>query len=142
MQFLVPLAALLGLELDTMKERFKRTFAGNAIMIVFALIGGVFLLVAGYLGLSVAIGAIYAALVFAAAFLLAVLLVHLSLKAQAARERREAAEKRRSGEAGAFVTTAALTALPVLLRSPMLRNFGLPAAAIAAVLLLRGGKNN
>ena len=142
MQFLVPLAALLGFELDTMKERFKRTFAGNAIMIVFALIGGVFLLVAGYLGLSAAIGAIYAALVFAAAFLLAVLLVHLSLKAQAARERREAAEKRRSGEAGAFVTTAALTALPVLLRSPMLRNFGLPAAAIAAVLLLRGGKNN
>ena len=142
MQFLVPLAALLGLELDTMKERFKRTFAGNAIMIVFALIGGVFLLVAGYLGLSVAIGAIYAALVFAAAFLLAALLVHLSLQAQAARERREAAEKRRSGEAGAFVTTAALTALPVLLRSPMLRNFGLPAAAIAAVLLLRAGKNN
>ena len=142
MQFLVPLAALLGLELDTMKERFKRTFAGNAIMIVFALIGGVFLLVAGYLGLSAAIGAIYAALVFAAAFLLAALLVHLSLQAQAARERREAAEKRRSGEAGAFVTTAALTALPVLLRSPMLRNFGLPAAAIAAVLLLRGGKNN
>ena len=142
MHLLVPLAALLGLELETMKERFKRTFAGNAIVIVFAAIGFVFLLIGGYLSLSIAIGAIYAALVFAIAFLLASFAVHLSLQAQAARERRAAAEKRRSGEAGAFVTTAALTALPALLRSPMVRNLGLPAAAIAALLLLRGGKND
>jgi choline-glycine betaine transporter len=142
MQLLVSLAALLGLELETMKDRFKRAFAGNAIVIVFAAIGLVFLLVAGYLSLSLAVGAINAALAFAAIFLLIALAVHLSLKAQAARERRVAAEKHRSGEAGAFVTTAALTALPALLRSPMVRNLGLPAAAIAALLLLRGGKHD
>ena len=142
MHLLVPLAALLGLELDTMKDRLKRTFAGNAIVIVFSVTGLVFLLIGGYLGLSIAIGAIYAALAFAAVFLLASLAVHLSLRAQAARERRAAAEKRRSGEAGAFVTTAALTALPALLRSPMVLKLGLPAAAVTALLLLRGGKND
>ena len=141
MGFLAPLAALLGFELETMKERFKRTFAGNAIMIVFAMIGLVFLLVAGFLGLSVSIGPIYAALVFGAVFLLASLIVHLSLRAEAARDRRAAAEKRRSGEAGAFVTTAALTALPVMLRSPMVRTIGLPVAAVAALLFLRGGRD-
>lgn len=142
MNFLVPLATLLGFELETMKDRFKRAFASNAIMIVFAVIGLVFLLIAGYLGLSLAIGGIYAALVFAGAFLLAALFVHLGFKAQIAKEQRIAVEKRRSGEAGAFATTAALTALPVILRSPIIRNFGLPVAAIAAALLLRGGKND
>jgi hypothetical protein len=75
-------------------------------------------------------------------FLIAAFAIYLGLRAAAARERRAAAEKRRTSEAGAFATTAALTALPVLLRSPMVRTFALPAAAIAAVLLIRGNKND
>jgi hypothetical protein len=39
------------------------------------------------------------------------------------------------------VTTAAITALPVLLRSPLLRTLGIPAAALAAFLLVRGGSD-
>jgi hypothetical protein len=142
MNLLVPLAALLGFELEAVKERMKHTLAGNALMVVLGLIGVIFLLVAGYLGLSAAIGPLYAALVFAAAFLLAAFAVHLSLKAGAARDRRAAAEKRRSSETGAFVTTAALTALPVLLKSPLVRTLGLPAAAVAALLLLRGNRHD
>jgi fatty acid desaturase len=142
MNLLVPLAALLGLEMDAVKERLKRSLFGNAVMIVLALIGTCFLLAAAFFALAAAIGLIYAALVLAAVFLVAAFAVHLSLKAGAARERRAAAEKRRSGEAGAFATTAALTALPVVLRSPALRTLAIPAAAIAAVLLIRGNKHD
>lgn len=138
MHLLVPLAALLGFEADAVKERLKHALVGNAIMAVLALIGVCFLLAAAFFALSAGIGPIYAALVLAAVFLLAAFAVHLSLRASAARERRAAAEKRRSSEAGAFATTAALTALPVLLRSPAVRTLALPAAAVAALVLLGG----
>ena len=40
----------------------------------------------------------------------------------------------------ALLTTAIITAIPMLLRSPLLREIGLPAgAAIASALLLRKG---
>jgi uncharacterized membrane protein len=139
MNILVPLAALLGFEADAVKERFKRTLVGNAIMAVLAMIGLCFLLAAAFFALSAAISPIYAALVLAAVFLVAAFAVHLTLRASAARERRAALLKRRSSEAGAFATTAALTALPVVLKSPAIRSLALPAVAIAAIVLL-GGK--
>jgi hypothetical protein len=142
MNFLVPLAALLGFEAESVKERIKRMLFGNAVLIVLALMGASFLLAAAFFALTALIGPIYAALCFAAIFLLAAFAVHLSIKAGAARDRRAAVEKRRSSETGAFVTTAALTALPVLLRSPAFRTLGLPAAAIAALFFIRGNKRN
>ena len=140
MHLLVPLAGLLGLEVAAVKERIMRSLVGSAIMIVFALVGVSFLLAAAFFAISTAIGPIYSALTLAGIFLLAALAVYLSLRAGAARARLAAAEKRRSSEAGAFATTAALTALPVLLRSPAVRTLALPAAAIAAVFLVRGGR--
>ncbi|WP_108397055.1 hypothetical protein [Devosia submarina] len=136
MNLLVPLAALLGFEADAVKERFKRTLMGNAIMAMLAVIGVCFLLVAAFFALSAAIGPIYAALVLAGVFLLAAFAVHLTLRASAVREHRAALEKRRSSEAGAFATTAALTALPVVLKSPAIRTLFLPAAVVAAIVLL------
>jgi choline-glycine betaine transporter len=141
MNFLVPLAALLGFELETMKDRLQRTIFGNAIMVVLSLIGIGFLLAAAFLALAAITGAIYSALIFAAVFLVCAFGLHLSLKASAAKERRAAAAKRHSGETSAFVTTAALTALPVLLRSPLARTVGIPAAAIAALLLFRSKRD-
>jgi hypothetical protein len=141
MHLLAPLAALLGIEVEAITERVRNTIIVNAVMIGLALFGIGFLVVAGFLALAELYGAIYAALIFAAAFLVLALAVFLGTRIGESRRRRELADKRRSSETGAFVTTAALTALPVLLKSPLLRTIGLPAAALAAYLLVRGGSD-
>lgn len=142
MNLLVPLAALLGIEVEAITERVKGLVIANAVMVVFGLAGAGFLIAAGYIALSDALGPLYAALIFAAVFLLLALAVYLGMQIGASRHRREIADKRRSSETSAFVTTAALTALPVLLKSPLVRTLGLPAAAIAAFMLLRNADKN
>ena len=142
MHFLLPLAALLGIEVEAITNRVKTTIIVNAVMIVFGLAGLSFLVAAGFVALAEIVGAIYAALIFAAAFLLLALAVYLGSRIGESRRRREIADKRRSSETSAFVTTAALTALPVLLKSPLLRTIALPAAAIAAFMLVRNSGDN
>lgn len=141
MHLLAPLAALLGIEVEAITERVRNTIIVNAVMIGLALIGVSFLVAAGFFALANLYGVIYAALIFAAAFLALALAVFLGTRIGESRRRRELADKRRSSETGAFVTTAALTALPMLLKSPALRTLSLPAAAIAAYLLIRGGSD-
>jgi uncharacterized membrane protein len=141
MHLLAPLAALLGIEVEAITERVRNAIIVNAVMIGLALVGVSFLVAAGFFALAALYGVIYAALIFAAAFLLLALAVFLGTRIGESRRRRELADKRRSSETGAFVTTAALTALPVLLKSPLLRTLSLPAAAIAAYMLIRGGSD-
>lgn len=137
MNLLAPLAGLLGIEVEAITERVRNAVIVNAVMIVLGLVGLGFLLAAGYLALAAELGGIYAALIFAGGFLLLALAVYLGARIAEGRHKRELATRRRSSETGAFVTTAALTALPVLLKSPAVRTIGIPAAAIAAFLLLR-----
>lgn len=141
MHLLAPLAALLGIEVEAITERVRNAIIVNAVMIGLALVGVSFLVAAGFFALAALYSVIYAALIFAAAFLLLALAVFLGTRIGESRRRRELADKRRSSETGAFVTTAALTALPVLLKSPLLRTLSLPAAAIAAYMLIRGGSD-
>ena len=141
MHLLAPLAALLGIEVEAITERVRNTIIVNAVMLVLALVGVSFLVAAGFFALADLYGVIYAALIFAGAFLLLALAVFLGTRIGDSRRRRELANKSRSSETGAFVTTAALTALPMLLKSPALRTLSLPAAAIAAYLLVRGGSD-
>jgi hypothetical protein len=137
MHLLVPLAALLGIEVESITARIRNTIIINAVMLGLALIGAVFLLVAGFLALADLYGGIFAALLMAGVFLILALAVYLGTRIGENRNRRQVAEKRKSTETSAFVTTAALTALPVVLKSPMGRAIALPAAAIAAYLLVR-----
>jgi len=139
MHFLMPLAALLGFEVEAITDRVKRTILLNGLMAVFGLVGAIFLLVAAYVALADWLSPLYGALIIAGVFLLAALSVYVSNQIAAGRAKREALTKKRSNETSAFVTTAALTALPALLKSPMVRRFGLPAAALAAFLLVRNG---
>ena len=141
MHLLVPLAALLGIEVEAITQRLRNTVITNVVMIGLALVGVSFLVAAGFFALAARVGAIYAALILAAIFLVLALAIYLSTRLAERRRRREAAEKRRSTETSAFVTTAALTALPALpalLKSPGGRAIAVPAAALAAYLLLRG----
>lgn len=137
MHLLVPLAALLGIEVESITARIRNTIIVNAVMLGLALIGAGFLLVAGFLALADLYGAIIAALILAGVFLLLALAVYLGTRIGENRHRRQVADKRKSTETSAFVTTAALTALPVVLKSPMGRAIAIPAAAIAAYLLMR-----
>lgn len=143
MNLLVPLAGLLGIEMQSITERVRNAVILNAAIAILTIAGLVFLLIAGFLALADVLGPVYAALVFAAAFLVLALAVYLGSLIGKSRNRRAVVEKRRSAEASAFVTTAAVTALPALLKSPSLRTVGVPAAALAAFLLLRrGGKTS
>ncbi|KRA50489.1 hypothetical protein [Devosia sp. Root635] len=141
MHLLAPLAALLGIEVEAITERVRNTVIVNAVMIGLALIGVSFLIAAGFFALADLYGTIYAALILAAAFLVLALAVYLGTRIGESRRRRELAGKRRSSETSAFVTTAALTALPVVLKSPLARTIALPAVAFAAYLLVRGGSD-
>lgn len=141
MNLLLPLAALLGIEVEAITDRVRNTIIVNAVMLVFGLAGLSFVVAAGFFALAKVIGVIYAALSFGGAFLLLALAVYLGSRIGEGRRRREIADKRHSSETSAFVTTAALTALPVLLKSPLLRTLGLPAAAIAAFLLVRNSRD-
>lgn len=139
MNFLGPLASLLGLEVDHLTGRIKRAVIINAIIIVLGLLGAGFLVAAGYIALAQEVGPLYASLIFAGGFLLLALAVYAGARIGEGRRKRELVQKRRSSEAGAFMTTAAMAALPMLLRSPLLRTLGLPAAAIAAYLIVTNG---
>lgn len=137
MPLLAALGALMGVEVEAVTGRIKAGLLINGAIAVLALVGVGFLIAAGYIALAGALGGLYAALIMGGAFLILALAVYLGAQIGAGRRRQEEMERRRSGETGAFVTTAALTALPVLAKSPMVLRLGLPAAAIAAYLLFR-----
>jgi len=139
MNLLVPLAGLLGIEFDSITERVRNAVILNTVMALFGLIGLIFLIIAGFLAIAAELGGINAALIAGGIFILLALAVYLGSQIGKGRHKREVVEKRRSSEMSAFVTTAAITALPVLLKSPLVRKIGLPAAALAAFLLVRGG---
>lgn len=142
MHLLAPLAALLGIEVQSVTERIRNTLIVNGLMIALAVAGVSFLVAAAFFALADLYGPIYAALIFAGIFLVLALAIFIGTRIGDGRRRRDIAERRRSTEASAFATTAALTALPAILKSPMGRTIALPAAAIAAYLLIRRGSDN
>lgn len=142
MGLLVPLAALLGLEVEGLTARAKSAVMVYGIIGLCLLIAIGFLLAAGFMALADEVGPIAAALIMAGAFLVLALAVYLGSLIGRSRRQRNLAERRRASETGAFLTTAAITALPILARSPLLIRLGLPAAAIAAFALLHDNKDD
>lgn len=134
---LMPLAGLLGLEVEGLSQRVKGLAIVYALILVCVVIGLGFLIAAGYIALSDLVGPLTATLILAGSFLAIALIVYIGLAISESNRRKRLAERRRSSDAGAFLTTAALTALPLLTRSPMLVKLGIPAAALAALVLLR-----
>lgn len=137
MGFLAPIAAFFGIEVDALIDRFKRDALVNGLIAACVLIAIVFLLVAAYVALSATMGPMIAALTMAGGALLLALLIFLVSKIGARERKRRELERRRRTEAGAVVTTAAVTALPALIRSPVGKRLGLPLVILAAYLLFR-----
>ena len=108
-------------------------------MAFFALVAITFLLVAGHIALSDAIGPLVSALAIAGVAMVIALAILIVLKVRSGVEKRRRAERRRSSETTALVTTAALTAMPLLFGSKLVRSAAIPAALLGAVgLLLKG----
>ncbi|HEY4203021.1 MAG TPA: hypothetical protein VGM83_20915 [Devosiaceae bacterium] len=135
MNLLGPLAALLGIETDAIVERVRRKIVFWSIIGLFGAIAMMFLLLDLYLWLSDIWNPIIAASIIAAGGAVIALITYIVMRMVEGGQKAKEMDRRRANETTALVTTAALTALPVLLRSPLVRTVGLPLAAVAAVAL-------
>lgn len=136
MHLLVPLASLLGIEVQSLAARARMLAVVYGLVAVFAATGLGFGVAALFMLIAAEIGPLWAALSMAGGFILLALALLLGVRIGDGRRKRRAVARRRSSEAGAFVTTAAISALPVLLRSPLIVKLGVPAAALAALAYL------
>src|SRR5690349_14468772 len=118
MGLLAPLAALLGIETDALIDRARRKAVILGIVALFCLVAAAFLLVALYLWLGEIWSPIVAALAIAGGALVIALIAY-AIGAMADNSRRkQEADRRRANETTALMTTAAITALPLIFRSP------------------------
>ena len=132
-----PLASLLGFEAEALKERLQRQAIVWALVGVFAVIAASFLLVAINSALTLSFGPVVAPLLLAAGALFIALVIFLVAYLRDSAEVKRETEKKRSAETTALITTAALTALPFLLQSPLMKRIGIPAGgALAAAYFL------
>lgn len=144
MHLLLPLASILGIEVDALIGNFRKNAIAWGAIGLFALIGVAFLLVAAHLALSDWLGPIGAALSIAGASLLVAASIFVVIRIIDDVAKRRETQRRHSAETTALVTTAAITALPMVLKSPLMRNIGLPlGGALAALYLLsKPGESN
>jgi hypothetical protein len=134
---LAPLASLLGIEVGALIERYRREALVWGIVAAFLAIGAIFLLVAANAELSLSFGPIIAPLMLGGAAILIALAVYLAARIKAGAAARAEAERKRGAETTAIVTSAAITAVPLLVKSPLFKKVGLPlGGALAAAYLL------
>jgi uncharacterized membrane protein len=137
MQFLLPLASILGIEADELIDRLKKNAMAWSAVALFAVIALVFLLVAANNAATLAWGPIVGPLVLAVGAIVVAFIVWATIAILDGMAKRKALEKRHAQEKTALVTTAALTALPIVLQSPLMRKVGIPVGgALAAAFLL------
>ncbi len=135
-----PVLSLLGIEVETLTESVKRHAILYGLIGAFALICLCFVLVAVNAALAYSFGPVVAPLLIAAVGALGAIVVLLIVHAQDNAAAKLEAERKRAAESNALLTTAIVSAIPVLLRSQLVREVALPgAAAIASALLLRRG---
>lgn len=138
MGLLGSLASLFGIETEALLQRLKESAVAVAAIGLFILIGITFLLVAAYTALIWWVGPLWSPLIIAAAALVIALILYIALRIQAAAQKRRREERARETETTALVAGAALSALPELFHSSLIRNIGLPLALYAAFLLFTG----
>lgn len=137
MQFLLPLASILGIEVDELINRIKKNAIAWSAVALFALIGLAFVLVAIANAATLAWGPIVGPLVIALGAIVIAVAIWVTMAIIEGIAKRKALERRHAQEKTALVTTAALTALPIVLQSPLMRKVGIPVGgALAAAFLL------
>jgi putative Ca2+/H+ antiporter (TMEM165/GDT1 family) len=127
-----PLSALLGIEAASFKDRLKRQAVLWGTLGALGMVAIAFILVAINNALTFAVGPIVAPLIIAGAALLIGVVVFLVFHFRETVEAHNDAEKKRRAEVTALITTAAITAIPLIL--PTLKRVGLPASGAAAAI--------
>jgi hypothetical protein len=133
---LAPLASLLGIEVEALKERLQRHALFYAAVGLFVAIGGAFLLVALDNALTLSLGPVIAPLIIAGGALLIALVIYVVSLAVNTIKRQREAERRRNTETTALVTSAAISALPILFRSGLMKKVGIPVGGVLAAVYL------
>lgn len=143
MHLLALAASILGIEVDELLEHVKKNAMAWSAVAIFALIGVTFLLVALNAWFTAMWGPIIAPLVIGGGAIVIALGVYAAIAIAGANARRLATQRRNSAEKTALVTTAALTALPLVLKSDLMRKVGIPigGALAAAYLLAKPGNS-
>ena len=137
MHLLALAASVLGIEIDELLEHFKRNAMAWSAVAFFALIGIAFLLVALHAWFALLWGPIVAPLAIAGGAIVITIVIWAAIVISDGIARRRATERRNAAEKTALVTTAALTALPLMLKSDLMRKIGIPVGgALAAAYLL------
>ena len=118
---------------EQLVERVKKNAALWVAIGLFGVIALVFALIAAHTALSLWVGPVYEPLIIAAASTFAAAAIYLVSHLIAEIAHRREVQRRRSAETTALVTTAAVTALPILMKSPLMKQIGLPiGGALAA----------
>ena len=138
MGLLTSLTALLGVEVKSTLEQVKRSVVALVVIALFSSIAFTFLLIAAFISLTYWQGPLWAPLATATGSALIAIGFWAILRIIYSRARRIQAKQRRSNKTTAPVTTAALTALPMLVKSPLARNLGLPLVGILTLALSNG----
>jgi len=137
LNLLYPIASLLGIEAGEIVERIKKNAVLWGVIAVFGIIAVIFLLVAANAGLTLWVGPIWAPLILAGVAAAIALITYAVRAITAEIAHKKEVQRRRSAETTALVTTAAITAIPLLMRSPLMKTVGLPlGGALAALYLL------
>lgn len=127
------IAAFATGEIGLTVERTKRAVAAYALALVFILLGAGFLLVAAYIQLARMFGPLTAALSLGIVFLVIGGIVLAAHQARARTEQRRVAEKRKT-DLVSLGATAAIAALPSMMRGRRGRATGAAAAVTPLVL--------
>ena len=130
-----PLLSLLGFEAGELKQRVTRQALVWLAVGGLGLIGICFLLVAIHAALTTVVGPVIAPLLIAVTAIIIAVGVYLAARLVDTAEARRMAEKKRSSELTSLITTAAITAIPLILRSPLIKDIGIPAGAALASAL-------
>lgn len=125
-----PLGALLGIEAASIKDRLKRQTILWASVGALGLVAVAFILVAINTALAYAVGPVIAPLIIAGAAILIGLVIYGVFHFRETMEAKRDEEKKRSAEMTALITTAVITAIPLIL--PTLKKVGVPTASAAA----------
>lgn len=137
MHLLALAASVLGIEVDELLDHFRKNVMAWSAVALFALIGAVFLLVALHAWFAAMWGPIIAPLAIGCGALVVAAAIWAAIAITDSIARRRAAQRRNSAEKTALVTTAALTAVPLLMKSDLMRKIGIPVGgALAAAYLL------
>jgi uncharacterized membrane protein YciS (DUF1049 family) len=138
MSLLMPLASLLGVEVTHLSERLKRGALFYGTVAVFVTIGVIFLLASLNAWLTTLWGPVIAPLAIGLGGLVLAGVIYIAMRLAGRATERRIQSQKHNFERTALVTTAAVSALPLLLKSGLMRNIGLPVGgALAALYLLR-----